>query len=67
MFSMYAKAVGVFASGYLVGKIDKVIDRLFDPAFILMPLISFRLIAFIASLIIAVIIVFDFRYYAKTY
>jgi len=34
-FSAYAKAFGVFASGYLVAKLDKVIEELFKPEFIL--------------------------------
>jgi hypothetical protein len=34
-FSEYTKAVGVFISGYAVGKVDKVIDAIFQPDFIL--------------------------------
>ena len=63
-FNGYAKALGLFASGYLVGKIDKVIERLFDPDFIIDPTNGFRLLVFFSALLIGFIITFVFRRYA---
>jgi hypothetical protein len=64
MFSEYTKAIGVFASGYLVGKIDRFIEALLRPDFILDSTIGFRFIAFISSLVIAIMITFVYRHYA---
>lgn len=63
MFSEYAKAFGVFASGYLVGKVDKVIEELFQPDFILDSIHGFRVMAFVAALIIGLLVTFIFRRY----
>lgn len=65
-FTEYAKALGAFASGWLVGKIDKVVEAIFQPDFLLKePLNSFRIIAFGSALIIALVITFVFRMYAS--
>jgi hypothetical protein len=64
-FTMYAKAFGVFASGYLVGKVDKFIEELFNPAFILDSVHGFRVMAFMAALIISMVITFIFRLYDR--
>jgi hypothetical protein len=62
-FTEYAKAFGIFASGYLVGKIDKVIEALFQPDFILDSVHGFRVMSFIAALIISLVFTFVFRRY----
>jgi hypothetical protein len=62
-FSEYAKAFGVFASGYLVAKVDKVIEALFQPDFILDSIHGFRVMAFVAALIIGLVVTFIFRRY----
>jgi hypothetical protein len=62
-FTKYAKVFGVFASGYLVGKIDKVIEELLKPEFILDSVHGFRIISFLAALIIGLIFTFVFRRY----
>lgn len=62
-FTEYAKAFGVFASGYLVGKVDKVIEAMFQPDFILDFVHGFRIMSFMAALIIALVVTFVFRRY----
>lgn len=63
-FSEYAKAFGVFASGYLVGKTDKVVEELFKPDFLLDSLHGFRVMAFVSAFLISMIATFVFRRYA---
>lgn len=63
-FSEYAKAFGVFASGYLVGKTDKVVEELFKPDFILDSVHGFRVMAFVSAFLISLITTFVFRRYA---
>lgn len=63
-FSQYAGIFGVFVSGYLVGKADKAVEMVFDPAFLVDPVHDFRLLAFVTALILGVIITFVFREYA---
>ena len=65
-FTQYAKAFGVFASGYLVGKVDKVIEKMLEPDFILNSDHGFRVMAFMASVIIALVITFVFRRYGDS-
>jgi hypothetical protein len=62
-FGDYAKGFAVFASGYLVGKIDKLLSSLLDPEFVLDPMRGFRVMAFLTSLIISLIATFVFRRY----
>jgi hypothetical protein len=63
-FNQYAKAFGVFASGYLVGKVDKVVEELFKPEFILESTHGFRIMIFVSAVIISFIFTFVFRRYA---
>jgi hypothetical protein len=62
-FSEYAKVFGVFASGYLVAKTDQVIATLLHPDFVLDFIHGFRLLAFLVSLILGLVITFVFRQY----
>ena len=62
-FSLLTKAVGVFASGYLLGKIDKFVERLFDPDFVFNSIHWFRIIAFITTAIVAMLVTFIYRWY----
>ncbi len=62
-FTEYAKAFGVFASGYLVGKADKAIEALFRPEFILDSTHGFRVMSFMAAVIISLVFTFVFRRY----
>lgn len=65
-FTEYAKALGLFVSGYLVGKIDKAVEAIFNPTFLIdNPANGFRLMAFVAAVIVAVVITFVFRMYAS--
>jgi hypothetical protein len=64
-FTTYASAFGVFASGYLLGKTDKVLETILDPTFILDSVHGFRLLAFSTALILGLIVTFMFRQYAR--
>lgn len=44
-FTALSKAVAVFGSGYLVGKIDKLVEKLLDPSLVLESAHGFRLLA----------------------
>jgi hypothetical protein len=62
-FSVFTKAVGVFASGYLVGKIDKLVERILNPDFVLDSIHGFRIIAFLSATIVAMLVTFIYRWY----
>ncbi len=62
-FTEYAQTFGVFTSGYLVSKIDKVVEQLFDPSFLLESMHGFRVMAFISAFLISMIATFIFRRY----
>ncbi|WP_419953725.1 hypothetical protein [Methylobacterium sp.] len=64
-FGNYSKAIGLFASGYIASKANKIIDKLFDPATYvdISQLTSFRLIAAIAVALAASKLTFAFRSY----
>jgi hypothetical protein len=64
-FSTYTKAFTAFASGYAVAKIDKTVEAIFAPDFLLEPLAGFRVIAFVSSFLLSMLITFGFRSYAK--
>lgn len=61
----YAKAFGVFASGYLVAKLDKVVEHMFSKDFIPEASNGFRLVAYLVALLIAMILTFVFRNYYR--
>lgn len=62
-FTNYAKAFGIFASGYLIGKVDKVLEELLKPDFILDSVHGFRVMAFAAAFVVGLVITFVFRRY----
>jgi len=64
-FTAYASLFGVFASGYLAGKADKVLEKLFDPDFLLDSVHGFRTLAFVTALILGLVVTFAFREYAE--
>jgi hypothetical protein len=55
------------ATGYLAGKSDKLIDRIFDPNFVSIALgnriVIFRLISFLISLVITFVVAYSVRVY----
>jgi hypothetical protein len=63
-FATYTKALTAFVSGYVVAKVDKVLETIFTPDFLLQPLTGFRVIGFISAFIICMLITFFFRRYA---
>jgi hypothetical protein len=67
-FSEYAGAISTFISGYLVGKIDRLITHAFDPAvFTTMPRVYvFRISSFVVASITTMIIIYVLRNYGLT-
>ncbi|TCB58221.1 hypothetical protein [Acinetobacter terrae] len=63
IFTQYTKAFTAFFSGYTIGKLDQITDEVFSPEFIFDPTNGFRLLIFISSFIISMIITFVFRQY----
>jgi hypothetical protein len=64
LFSRVSKAVSAFASGYLLAKMDELTKSLFDPAFILQPVVGFRALEFASVTTIIMIVVFFARKYS---
>ena len=62
-FAAYAKAVSVFISGYLLGKIDRLATDILSPEILLKPLAAFRAVAFVAAVLLAALITRTFRVY----
>lgn len=63
-FAEFAKGIGVFVSGYLVGKVGHLIDEVAKPEFLLYDMTNgFRALLFISSFLIAMIMTFVFRKY----
>lgn len=62
-FLTYSKAISVFVSGYLVAKIDKVVERILSPDHLFQAIIAFRGMVFVSSFIVALLITFIFRKY----
>jgi hypothetical protein len=63
-FYLLTKAVGVFASGYIVGKIDALVGKLFNPDFVLDSIHGFRMIVFFTAAIVVMLFTFIYREYA---
>lgn len=62
-FGEYGKAVSAFVSGYLVSKLDKVVERILTPDTLAVPIASFRLAGSIAALISALLVTYIVRAY----
>ena len=65
-FPRYAAAVSAFASGYLVSKLDRVLEQLLKPEFLFSPVAGFRLLAGLSGFATAAIITYVYRTYART-
>ena len=64
-FSTIVKGVTVFFSGYALAKIDPIITALLKPESFLDPIVAFRVVAFLTSLLLALVITFVYRKYAR--
>ena len=64
-FTIYAKTISAFLSGYAVAKVDRLVDAILDPALALHDLAPFRILAFLSAAGISFILVFVFRRYAR--
>jgi|GraSoiStandDraft_55_1057291.scaffolds.fasta_scaffold35995_3 hypothetical protein len=62
-FSAYGKAVSAFVSGYLVSKLDKVVEMILSPQTLAVPIASFRLAASISAVISALLVTYIVRAY----
>lgn len=62
-FMTYGKAVSAFVSGYLVSKLDKVVEEILSPQTLAVPLAAFRLSASIAAMISALLVTYILRAY----
>jgi D-alanyl-lipoteichoic acid acyltransferase DltB (MBOAT superfamily) len=63
-FSAYAKAASAFISGYVIAKIDKVIEHILSPTFLFEDAAGFRMMLFVASFCLCLLLTFIFRRYA---
>jgi|SRR6185295_15076243 len=61
-----AAAVSALASGYIIGKGEDSIHKLLKPEFLFTPPVGFRVLAFVASFSVSLILVFVRREYGKT-
>ena len=64
-FSTIVKGVTVFFSGYALAKVDPIITELLKPEAFLQPVVAFRAIAFLTSFLLAMLITFVYRKYAR--
>lgn len=62
-FTRLSKEVAVFGSGYMLGKVDKLVGSLFDPALVLTSEHGFRILAAFSAFAISMVITFVFRQY----
>ncbi len=62
-FMTYGKAVSAFVSGYLVSKLDKVVEKILSPETLAMPVAGFRLAGSIAAVISALLVTYIVRAY----
>ena len=61
--SSFTKAVSVFTGGYLIGKADKLVEYILSPDFLVNTLSAFRIMAFVASFVISLMLTYIFRQY----
>ncbi|HEX7928445.1 MAG TPA: hypothetical protein VF678_12700 [bacterium] len=66
-FPVYAGAVSTFASGYLVSKVDRLLEKWLQPEALaaITPLIGFRVLGGLTALFVAIVITYAMRSYAK--
>ena len=64
-FPRYAAAVSAFASGYLVSKVDRVLEELLRPEFLFSPVPGFRLLAGVSAFAITLVVTYVYRAYAR--
>lgn len=62
-FTIYTRAVSLFISGYLLGKIDHLMSLLFSQEFFSNKLFAFRFALFFLSLIGIIVVTFVYRKY----
>jgi hypothetical protein len=65
-FSRMGRAISLFLSGYLVSKLDRVIESVFQPATLLHPtdhLVAFRVVSCFSMVMAATLLVYFLRLY----
>lgn len=64
-FSDYTKVASAFVSGYLLSKVDPIVEAILDKNLVLQPVAGFRFGVFISSLILFLIFTFATRQYGR--
>jgi len=62
-FAEYAAIFGTFVSGYLIGKIDPFVGKVFSPDFLLQRIVAFRVTSFLSILLLSMLMTFAVRVY----
>ncbi|UFS63726.1 hypothetical protein LOH54_06220 [Sulfurimonas sp. HSL-3221] len=63
-FAEYASVIALFASGYLVGKVDAAISHMLKPENLFTPIVGFRLVITFSSFLLGMLVTVVIRYYA---
>jgi fructose-specific phosphotransferase system IIC component len=58
IFGEYGKAVSAFISGYLVSKLDKLVEMILSPTTLQVPVASFRLVGSTSCFVTAMLITY---------
>ena len=64
-FPKYVGAVSAFASGYVVSKLDRVLEHLLQPEFVTSAIGAFRLLGGVCALVLGVLVTYIYRSYAR--
>lgn len=64
-FPKYAGAVSAFVSGYVVSKLDRVLEHLLRPEFVASAVGAFRLLGGFCALILALLLTYIYRSYVR--
>ena len=61
--SSFTKLASVFVSGYVIGKMDRIIEHFLNPGFFFGTLSAFRTMSFLATFVIALMLTYIYRQY----
>lgn len=64
-FLTYTRAISVFVSGYLIAKVDKVVERMLSPDYLFNTITAFRGMSLITAIVVAMLVTFVFRQYHR--
>jgi len=63
-FPKYATAASAFVSGYLVSKLDRVLEEVLKPEILFSDVVAFRVLSGVAAFAVATVITYVYRAYA---